>query len=108
LQHAGLTEPVLDAERLVHHYPDVRALLSYLKTIGARNAAAGRARGLTSPRQLGRMLASYEQCRAARGIPATWEVIYAAAFGAGRDAGRDAGGEARIPIASIRRRNPGI
>jgi malonyl-CoA O-methyltransferase len=52
LQHARLAEPVLDAERLVRHYPEVRALLQELKAIGARNAAATRTRGLTGPKRL--------------------------------------------------------
>ena len=102
LQHAHLAEPVLDAERLVRHYPDVRALLQELKTIGARNAAAARARGLTGPRTLGRMIASYEQRREARGIPATWEIIHGAAFGAGHVEDPAVPGEVHVPISGLK------
>jgi malonyl-CoA O-methyltransferase len=102
LQHARLAEPVLDAERRVHHYPDVRALLQELKTIGARNAAAARTRGLTGPGRLARMIASYERRRDARGIPATWEIIHGAAFGAGHEAEADMAGEVRVPLSSLK------
>ncbi len=107
LQHAHLAEPVLDAERLVRHYPDVRALLQELKAVGARNAAAARARGLTGPRSLARMIASYERQRDARGVPATWEIFHGAAFGTGP--GDEAGvpGEVHVPLSSLKRRRRG-
>jgi malonyl-CoA O-methyltransferase len=103
LQRARFAEPVLDTERQLRHYGDVRALLQELRRIGARNAAAARARGLTGPRTLGRMIASYELRRDARGIPATWEIIHGAAFGGAAETG--AAGEAYVPISSIRRRS---
>lgn len=87
LQLAGLAEPVLDTEHMRRHYPDVPDLLQGLKTIGARNATAARPRGLTSPRSLARMIACYEAQREAQGIPATWQIIHGAAFGAGRSSG---------------------
>ena len=102
LQHARFSEPVLDADRLVRHYPQVRALLDELRTIGARNAAATRVRGLTSPRTLARMIDRYEHRRAPQGIPATWEVLYGAAFAAGAPGG--AAGEQVVPLARVRRR----
>jgi malonyl-CoA O-methyltransferase len=107
LQHARLAEPVLDAERLVRHYPEVRALLQELKAIGARNAAAARTRGLTGPRCLARMIASYEQRRDVRGIPATWEIIHGAAFSAGRGGESDMGGEVHVPLSSLKVRARG-
>jgi malonyl-CoA O-methyltransferase len=107
LQHARLAEPVLDAERLVRHYPEVRALLQELKTIGARNAAAARTRGLTGPKCLARMIASYEQRRDVRGIPATWEIIHGAAFGAGRGGEADLGGEVHVPLSNLKVRARG-
>ena len=102
LQHARFSEPVLDADRLVRHYPQVRALLDELRTIGARNAAATRVRGLTSPRTLARMIDRYEHRRAPQGIPATWEVLYGAAFAGGAPGG--AAGEQVVPLARVRRR----
>ena len=44
LQRAGFIEPVLDVDRHVHHYADVRALMGELKSIGAHNVNAGRSR----------------------------------------------------------------
>lgn len=87
LQLAGLAEPVLDTEHIRRHYVDVPTLLRELKTIGAGNATAKRPRGLTSPRSLARMIAHYEERREARGIPATWQIIHGAAFGARRGPG---------------------
>ena len=47
LVRAGLTEPVLDVDRLCLTYPDTLALMRDLKAIGAHNVTAGRPRGLT-------------------------------------------------------------
>ena len=102
LQYARFSEPVLDADRLVRHYRDVRALMEELRAIGARNAAAERARGLTGPRTLERMIGAYERQRQAQGIPATWEVFYGAAFAGGAPAA--AAGEHVVPLARLRRR----
>jgi malonyl-CoA O-methyltransferase len=102
LQYARFSEPVLDADRLVRHYADVRALMDELRAIGARNAAAARTRGLTGPRTLARMIERYEQLRQPQGIPATWEVFYGAAF-AGGDA-PNVPGEQVVPLTSVRRR----
>jgi len=109
LQQAGLAEPVLDAERHVRHYPDVRALMRELKTIGAHNAARDRARGLTGRGQLAGMIAAYERGRDARGVPATWEVLYGAAFGRGEAHRADAPRErapalVTVPVSRLRRR----
>jgi malonyl-CoA O-methyltransferase len=82
MMHAGLAEPVMDIEPHRLLYPDAYALMRELKRIGARNAASQRARGLTGRDRLQRMLASYEQQRGAAGLPATFEVIFGAAFGA--------------------------
>ena len=82
LMHAGLAEPVLDVEPQRMFYPDVHALMRELKRIGARNAASGRRRTLTGRGRLQHMLAAYETQRTAAGLPATFEVIFGAAFGA--------------------------
>ena len=44
---AGLTEPVLDVDRIELDYPDALALMRDLKAIGAHNVTAGRPRALT-------------------------------------------------------------
>ena len=50
LVRAGFAEPVLDVERYTLTYDDARGLMRDLKEIGAHNATAGRARGLTASR----------------------------------------------------------
>jgi malonyl-CoA O-methyltransferase len=78
--HAGLEPPVLDTDAHVLHYADAHALMHSLRRLGARNAARARARGLTSPRRLQAMIHAYEQLRTAQGVPASYEVLYGAAF----------------------------
>lgn len=107
LVRAGLTEPVMDVERVRLTYPDPISLMRDLKAIGAHNVTTGRARGLTGRARFARMTAAYEAWRQDGRLPATYEVIYGAAWGAGeRDAAPAIGGEARIPIGAIRRRRP--
>jgi malonyl-CoA O-methyltransferase len=100
LMHAGLSEPVLDVDRIVMRYPDA------LKAIGAHNVTQGRPRGLTGRKRLTAMTQAYETLRDERGLPATYEVIHAVCWGAERRAGgdHDAPGETFISPDSIRRR----
>jgi malonyl-CoA O-methyltransferase len=116
LTRAGFAEPVLDVERIEVTYPDVRALARDLKTIGAHNVTAARRRGLTSRGKWRAMGEAYDAFRRDGRLPATYEVVYGAAWrdrpaGAGRErfaghahtAGSD---EVRISPAAIRRRTP--
>ena len=107
LMHAGLIEPVMDVEQHRLFYPDVYALMRELKRIGARNAASQRPRGLTGRVRLQRMIAAYELRRTAAGLPATFEVIFGAAFGAAAQAGGRGGssvpGEYAVPLAALGR-----
>jgi malonyl-CoA O-methyltransferase len=80
LQRAGFAEPVLDVDRHVLHYAQVADLMRQLKAIGAHNVNAGRARGLTGRGQLTKMMAAYERARTERGLPATYQVVYAVAW----------------------------
>jgi malonyl-CoA O-methyltransferase len=72
---AGLKDPVLDTDHITLRYPDVRALLAELKGLGATNADAERARGLTGKGRFKAMLDAYEARRHAGSIPATYEVV---------------------------------
>jgi malonyl-CoA O-methyltransferase len=99
LSRAGLVEPVLDVERISVMYTDATALMRDLKAIGAHNATAGRARGLTGKSRMKKMTDAYETFRQDGKLPATYEVVYGAAWGT---AGR--GGEVLIPVSSIRKR----
>jgi len=104
---AGLMEPVLDVDRIQLTYPDVTSLMRDLKAVGAHNVTAGRSRALTGKQRLKRMAAAYEAFRRDERLPATYEVVYAAAWGAaGRPAASASGGEIMIAPGSIRRRKP--
>ncbi len=105
LVHAGLMEPVLDADRIEVGYGDVLALMRDLKTIGAHNVTAGRSRSLAGRARLARLAAAYERFRREGTLPATYEVIYGASWGAiGRSASAASNGVARIAPGSIRQR----
>ena len=107
LVRAGFAEPVLDVERYTLTYDDARGLMRDLKAIGAHNATAGRARGLTGKSTLARMLAAYEGFRREGRLPATYEVVFAQAWcptGPIRTKGQPKS-EAVIPVSQIRRRN---
>ena len=105
LVRAGFTEPVLDVERLTVTYADVMSLMRDLKSIGARNVTSGRGRSLTGKGRLERMTESYEAHRRDGRLPATYEVIYGAAWaGGGAASARSSGAEAHISPAQIRRR----
>lgn len=80
LQRAGFSEPVLDVDRHVRQYADARTLMRELRAIGAHNVDTHRARGLTGRAGWQRMLTDYERQRAGPGLPATWEVVYVAAW----------------------------
>jgi malonyl-CoA O-methyltransferase len=106
LVRAGLAEPVLDVERMTLAYPDALALMRDLKAIGAHNANAGRARGLTGRRRLAAMQAAYERRRRDGVLPATYEVVFGQAWGPGTQAparGRR-GGEFTFDVGAIGRR----
>ena len=105
LVRAGLSEPVLDVDRMQLTYPDALALMRDLKAIGAHNVTAGRPRALIGRERLRRMQAAYETFRRDGRLPATYEVVYGVAWGAaGRPASAMVGGEAHIAPGAIRRR----
>jgi malonyl-CoA O-methyltransferase len=110
LMHSRLLEPVMDVERHRLQYPDVHALMHELQRIGARNAASDRSRGLTGRARLQSMIQAYETRRTVAGVPATFEVIFGAAFGAAAQTGGDADasspGEYVVPLTALRRSRP--
>jgi len=80
LMKAGFREPVMDAERLTLEYPDVLSMMRDIKGSGAHNAARGRAAGLTARTEFGRVLDAFEKFQHDGVYPATFEIIYGAAF----------------------------
>lgn len=106
LVRAGFSEPVMDVERVCLTYPDVLSLMRDLKAIGAHNVTVGRSRGLTGRARLARMTDAYEAWRRDGRLPATYEVVYGAAWRAEDPIGAPViAGEARIPVGAIRRRS---
>ena len=104
LVRAGFMEPVLDVDRVEVGYPDALSLMRDLKAIGAHNVTAGRPRSLVGRARLKRMQDAYEAFRRDDRLPATYEVIYGASWGAaGRRTAPAIAGEARIAPGSIRR-----
>jgi malonyl-CoA O-methyltransferase len=80
---AGFRDPVLDGEDFTLTYADAPALMRDLKAIGATNADSQRARGLLTRARLQAVAQAYEPFRRAQDgrLPATYEVIYAHAWG---------------------------
>ena len=107
LTHAGLAEPVMDLEQYRLYYTDADALMRELKCLGARNALRTRARSLTGRARMQAMRTAYEGLRTPQGLPATYEVIYGAAFGtqsATLEPERDeAPGVYAVPVSSLRK-----
>lgn len=102
---AGLSEPVLDVDRVQLTYENALSLMRDLKSIGAHNVTAGRPRGLVGRTKLKRMQDAYETFRRDGRLPATYEVVYGVAWGAaGRPASAVVGGEVHISPSAIRRR----
>lgn len=107
MMRAGFGEPVLDTDWITTTYTKPRALLDELKSIGATYAGNDRQRGLTTPGRLKALLGAYEDSRMDSGLyPATWEVVYASAWGPeeGAPIRNIHGEEASVSIASIGRR----
>lgn len=102
---AGLAEPVVDVDRLVLTYRDVRSMVEDLRACGAVNVAAGRRRSLTGPRRWAgferALLAGADEGRFA----VTIELVLGQAWGAGRSRAPRAEGpaEAAVPVSSIGR-----
>lgn len=80
MTRAGFSAPVLDVDYFSLTYDDVKAVMRDLKSIGAHNATAGRARGLAGKGFLQQLATRYEQFRQAGKLPATFEVIYGHAW----------------------------
>jgi len=80
LMAAGFRDPVLDSEHFTLTYADAASVMRDLKGLGATNADARRARGLTGKAHYLRALGAYESFRRDDAVPATYEVICAHAW----------------------------
>lgn len=107
---AGFRDPVLDGEEITLTYADAGALMRDLKAIGATNADLHRRRGLTGKSRLKAVAAAYEEYRRDDGrLPATYEVLYAHAWGPRPGQPRRQGGTdiATFPVDQLRIRRRG-
>ena len=100
---SGLRDPVLDADHFTLTYRDARDLMRELRAIGAGNALGTRRRTLTGKAHMQRVFDGYEAFRRDDVLPATYEVIYAHAWGAPPGQPRREGGVdlASVPVARI-------
>jgi len=102
---AGFKNPVLDRDEFVLGHPDLGHLMRELRTLGATNASVDRRRSLTGRARFARAAQAYEPLRGVDGrLPATWEVIYAHAWGPDPGTPIRVGGvdEVQVPVSSIR------
>ena len=74
--NAGYADVVIDAERLSVTWPDVPALLRDLRGLGTGNPLANRPSGLTTPRRLEALVASYAGRPPAARVTATVELVH--------------------------------
>ncbi len=103
LVRQGYEMPVLDVEHYRLTYAVVDDLLRDLRNIGATNAAAGRARGLLTPRRLQVLRQAYEGFRRDARLPATYEVVYGHAWGSGPRALPREDGSVAVPLTRLHR-----
>lgn len=106
LIHAGLADPVMEAERLTLTYADGFALMRDLKRLGAHNVNLGRRRTLTGKDRLKKMLQAYEGRRRDNRLPATYEIVYGHAWHSGH-ARRIDPHTAAFPVSALRRSRRG-
>lgn len=107
---AGFRNPVLDTDRFTLTYVHARELMRELRAIGAGNAMAGRRRGLTGRQRMQAVFSAYEGFRREGRLPATYEVVYAHAWGPQPGQPLRGGGVevASFPVSGLKvRRRPG-
>ncbi len=80
LTRAGFSAPVLDVMHYTLTYDSVESVMRDLKAIGAHNATAGRAKGLTGKGFMQRLRQGYEGFRRDGKLPATYEVVFVHAW----------------------------
>lgn len=100
---AGFRDPVLDRDVFRLAQPDLPSIMRELRTLGATNAMHDRRRALTGRARFARAAQAYEAMRTPEGLPVTWEVVYAQAWGPqpGTPIRRGGIDEVRVPLSSI-------
>lgn len=106
LLQAGFSNPVMDMEQLCVTYPDVFRLMHDLKAIGAQNATAGRAPGLTGKQRMQAMQQAYEGFRNTAGqLPASHEIVYGHAWKPSPGGTAGNGREQYVPVDMLHQRS---
>jgi malonyl-CoA O-methyltransferase len=77
LQIAGFQNVSVQSEDIVMYYETPRELMLDLKGMGAHNMNPGRKQGLTGVKAFKSMLHAYEKKRTSKGVPATFQAVYA-------------------------------
>ena len=77
---AGFADPVMEMEKITLTYPDIKAVMRDLKSIGAHNATAGRAPGMMGKAKWAHIVQNYETLRRDGKLPATFEIVYGHAW----------------------------
>ncbi|GAB6195874.1 malonyl-ACP O-methyltransferase BioC [Lysobacter xanthus] len=100
---AGFRDPVLDRDVFRVAEPDLPSIMRGLRTLGATNAMSDRRRALTGRARFARAAKAYESMRGADGLPVTWEVVYAQAWGPppGAPIRRRGVDEVHVPMSAI-------
>lgn len=98
---AGLSDPVLDVDRLKVTYSDADALFRDLTGSGARNCLAGRSRSLTGKNRFSALRRALQQAPSGASIELDLELVYGHCWGSGP---RARAGEVRIDPQRIGRR----
>jgi malonyl-CoA O-methyltransferase len=104
MTEAGLSNMVLDADRMVLTYTTAMALMKDLKVLGAHNVNRDRRRGLTGKHAIAQVQTAYEVFRQENVLPATYEVIYGHAWAGTRTQQVSNDGAVRVPIDQIKRK----
>ena len=101
---SGFRDPVMSGEHLLATYADPMDLMRELKGLGAHNSDTQRARGLTGKQALQRMRAAYRSFYQQGRAPATWEIVYGAAWGPqeGQPVRADGGEVATFSLEALR------
>ena len=97
---AGLSDPVLDVDRLSVSYTNADRLFADLSATGARNALRDRSKGLTGRRHFAAMVTALGEAAAGNDIALDLELVYGHCWGAGQknDRGNFKIDASRIPI----------
>jgi malonyl-CoA O-methyltransferase len=100
LVRAGFADPVMDQETLTLSWPDARAMLAELRTLGG-NADVGRHAGLRTPRWRERLLRGLDELRPgpAERPRLVFEVVYGHAFKVAR---RVSASTSQVPLQTLR------